>query len=98
MLESRMNSLNITEGVNTQEIVIDKLIELWNEKPENSKKLFAHIAELVADFDNPPLKQYTSNGIIHLYIMKDGKKKNIKQSRYQSTIDIERNEYIKQHY
>lgn len=51
--KSRITQLNPSVGSNTHEIVINRLIELWETETEESRKLFNDIAERLAKYDNP---------------------------------------------
>lgn len=51
IFESRMSNYDITAGNNTNDIILQRLIEISNEMPAGSKKLMNKVAILLADFD-----------------------------------------------
>lgn len=53
IFKSRITQLNPSIGTNTHEIVINRLIELWQSETEESRKLFNDVAERLAKYDNP---------------------------------------------
>lgn len=74
ILQSRMNNINITEGENTHEIVMDKLIELWNEYPERSLYIFKRIAEMIATHETqiPNITLIPSRGAYQVRMRQGG--------------------------
>lgn len=51
ILQSRMNNHNISEGENSHEIVINRLIELMIQQKENSSELIKNISLLISNYD-----------------------------------------------
>jgi hypothetical protein len=63
ILESRITMHNPTVENKTHEIVVDRLIELWQTEPDNCLHLFKVIAKHLASYDlrKKPYKHYNTN-------------------------------------
>ena len=73
IFKSRITQLNPSVGNNTHEIVINRLIELWETDTEESRKLFNDIAERLAKYDNPKIPPiYYNKHTLRYFCVKSG--------------------------
>lgn len=100
ILQSRMNNHNISEGEKTHEIVINRLIELWQLKPFQTNKLFNDIAVMLSQFDDPNPIVYYNKGAKEWRgsIRKNGKYKIIKRGSDKKQVEHGLNEYLINNY
>lgn len=98
ILESRLSDTEIHEGYNTQQIVIDRLISLWNDEPEESAKVFQDVAERLARYDNPKPPSITFNktlGAFRFLVSRNGKNKTIASNKNIKVVEKKRNEWLR---
>lgn len=98
ILESRITDTEIYEACNTQQIVISRLISLWNDEPEESAKLFHDVAERLARYDNPTAPSITLNktlGSFRFVIKRNGKNKTIASNKNIKVVEQKRNEWLR---
>lgn len=95
--KSRITHENLTIGNNTHEIVINRLIELWNTEPLKCIVLFNDIAERLAKYDNPtfPKVRYDkTNNNFSFSITRNGKHIKVATNKNYEIVAEKRRKYI----
>lgn len=88
-VESRMSIHNPSVAKNYHEIVINKLIEIWETEPDESFRLFTDIAERILKYENPKTPKIYWDKSKSLFLARDfhnGKKTHIGSSKDYETV------------